>query len=70
LDQTRALDEEISDKLRVDLVNPKKRDVTVFSAGSNDVHWNNPNVALMKIIKFIQNNGNTNMILNIPHIHI
>jgi hypothetical protein len=64
-----ALAEEILDKQTVDLVNLKKRDVTVISAGAND-NMNNPNVALMKIIKFIQNNGNTNiMILGIPHRH-
>jgi hypothetical protein len=38
--------------------------------GTNDVYRNNPNEALMKIIKFIQINGNTNiMILDIPHRH-
>jgi hypothetical protein len=51
-------------------VNLKKRDVIVFSAGANDVYRNNPNEALMKIIKFIKNNHNTNtMILGIPHRH-
>jgi hypothetical protein len=51
-------------------VNLKKHDVIVFSAGANDVYRNNPNEALMKIIKFIHNNGNTNiMILGIPHRH-
>jgi hypothetical protein len=53
----------------VDLVNLNKRDVTVFSAGADDVYRNNPNEALIKI-KFIQNNGKTNiMILGIPHRH-
>jgi hypothetical protein len=42
----------------------------VFTADANDVYRNNPKEALMKIIKFIQNNGNTNiMILGIPHRH-
>jgi hypothetical protein len=51
-------------------VNLKKRDVIVISAGANDVYRNNPNEALMNIIKFIQNNGNTNiMILGIPRRH-
>jgi hypothetical protein len=49
-----ALDEEISGKLKVDLVNLKKHDVTVFSASSNDVHRNNPNVVLMKIVKYTE----------------
>jgi hypothetical protein len=53
----------------VDLVNLKKRDVIVFSAGA-DMYRNNPNEPLMKIIKFIQNNLHTNiMILGIPHRH-
>jgi hypothetical protein len=53
----------------VDFVNLKKRDVIVFSAGANHVYRNNPNEALRKIIKFIQNNRNTNMIHGIPHRH-
>jgi hypothetical protein len=65
-----ALAEEILDKQSVDMVNLKKCDVIVFSADANDVYRNNPNEALMKIIKFIQNNRNTNiMILGIPHRH-
>jgi hypothetical protein len=65
-----ALVEEILDKQSVDLVNLKKCDVIVFSAGANDVYRNNPNEALMKIIKFIQNNHNKNIIiLGIPHKH-
>jgi hypothetical protein len=56
----RALAEEILDL--------KKCDVIVTSAGANDVYRNNK--ALMNIIKFIQNNGNTNiMILGVPHRH-
>jgi hypothetical protein len=55
--------EEELDSLTVELVNLKK------CASTNDVYRNNPNEALMKIVKFIQNNGNTNiMILGIPHI--
>jgi hypothetical protein len=51
-------------------VNLKKRDVSVISTGAIDVYRNNPNEALMKIIKFIQINSNTNiMILGIPHNH-
>jgi hypothetical protein len=51
-------------------VNLKKRDVTVISVGANDVYRNNPNEALMQIIKFIQNYGNTNiMILDNAHRH-
>jgi ribosomal silencing factor RsfS len=54
----------------VDLVNLNKRDVIVFSAGANDVCRNNANEALMMIIKFIQNNRNTNiMVLGISHRH-
>jgi hypothetical protein len=65
-----ALVEEILDRLPVDLVHLKKRDVTVINAGANDVYRNNPNEALMKIIKFIQNYSNTNiMILGILHRH-
>jgi hypothetical protein len=63
-----ALAEEVLESLAVDLVNLKKRDVIVISAGANYVYGNNPNEALMKIVKFTQNNGNTNiMILGIPH---
>jgi hypothetical protein len=52
----------------VDLVNLKKRDVFVISAGATNMYGNNTNEALMNIIKFIQNNDNTNiMILGIPH---
>jgi hypothetical protein len=55
----------------VDLVNFKKRDVIVISAGANDVYRNNPNEALMNIIKFVQNNGNMNiMMLGIPCRHV
>jgi hypothetical protein len=40
--------------------------VIVFSAGANIVYRSNSNEALMKIIKFIQMNRNTNiMILDI-----
>jgi hypothetical protein len=46
----------------------KKRDVIVISAGANNAYRNSPNEALMKIIKFIQNYGNANiMTLGIPH---
>jgi hypothetical protein len=65
-----TLPEEILDKQSVDLINLNKHDVIVFSAGANDVCRKNPNEALMKIIKYIQNNRNTNiMILGIPHRH-
>jgi hypothetical protein len=61
--------EQILDRLTVDLVNFKKHEVIVISAGAN-VYRNNPNEALRNIIKFIQNNSNTNiMILGIPHRH-
>jgi hypothetical protein len=46
----------------VDLVNLKKRDVIVISAGANYVYRNYPNEALTKI-KFIQNYGNTNKMI-------
>jgi hypothetical protein len=49
-------------------VDLQKHDVIVISAGANDVCRNNPNEALMNIIMFIQNNGNTN-ILGTPHRH-
>jgi hypothetical protein len=39
-------------------VNLKKWDVTVLSVGANDVCKNTPEEALIKTIKFIQNNGN------------
>jgi hypothetical protein len=52
------LAEEILDRLTVDLMNLKKHYVILISAGANDVHRNNPNEALMNIIKFIQNYGN------------
>jgi hypothetical protein len=66
-----ALAEEILDRLTVDLLNLKKRDVIVISAGANNVYRNNPNEALMNIIKFIQNNGNMNiMMLGIPRRHV
>jgi lysophospholipase L1-like esterase len=48
-----VLAEEILDRLTADLVNLKKCDVIVINAGANDVYRNNPNEALMKIIKFI-----------------
>jgi hypothetical protein len=51
-------------------MNLKKRDVIMLSAGASDVYRNNPNEVLMKIIKFIQSNRNTHiMILGIPHSH-
>jgi hypothetical protein len=64
-----VLAKEILDRLTVDLVNLKKRDVIVISADDNNKYGNNPNKSLMNIIKFIQNNGNRNMILGIPHRH-
>jgi hypothetical protein len=55
--------EEELDSLTVELVNLKK------CASANDVYRNNPNEGLLKIVKIIHNNGNTNiMILGIPHI--
>jgi hypothetical protein len=43
--------------------------VIAISDGGNDVYRNNPNEALMKIVKSIQN-GNTNIIiLAIPYRH-
>jgi hypothetical protein len=48
----------------------KKHDVIVSSAGSNDVYRNNPNAALMKMIRFMQNYSSTDiMMLGIPHRH-
>jgi hypothetical protein len=47
-----TLSKEILDRLTVNLVNLKKRDV--ISVGAVDVYRNNPNEALMKIIKFVQ----------------
>jgi lysophospholipase L1-like esterase len=68
--KTGALAEQILDRLAVDLLNLKKHDVNVISAGANDVYRNNPNEALIKIIKFIQNNVNTNIVIvGIPHRH-
>jgi hypothetical protein len=58
-DEPRALADEILDRLTVDFVNSKKRDVIVISAGANNVYRNNPTEALMNIIKFVQNSGNT-----------
>jgi hypothetical protein len=37
--------------------------VTVISAGANDVHRNNLNGALMKMIKFVHNYVNTNIMI-------
>jgi hypothetical protein len=54
----------------VDFANLKKCDVIVVSSGANDVHREDPNEALMKTVKFTQNNGNTNItMLGIPHRH-
>jgi len=58
----RAFAEEILEK-PMDLENLNKSDVIVFSAGANNVYMNNSNVALSKIIKFIQNNCNTKIII-------
>jgi hypothetical protein len=55
-----ALAEEILDRLTVVLVNLKKCDVIVISAGANDVYRNNPNEALMEIIKFILTSSTSN----------
>jgi hypothetical protein len=41
-------------------MNLKERAVVVISAGANDVYRNNPNEALINIIKFVHNNSNTN----------
>jgi hypothetical protein len=63
-----VLAEEILDKPTMDLVNLNKRDVIVLSAGANDVYMNNFNVALRKIMKFIQSNCNSNIIIfGVPH---
>jgi hypothetical protein len=40
-----------------------KCDLIVLSAGANDQYGDNPKEALMKIIKFMQHNGNTNIIM-------
>jgi hypothetical protein len=44
--------------------------VIVISAGANDVYRNNPNEALMKMIKFIHNYVNTNTIMIWLSIHV
>jgi hypothetical protein len=45
-----------------------KNDVIVIHGGSNDVYTNNSKVALLQIVKFIQDINNTNIIvLDIPH---
>jgi len=63
-----GLAEEILDKPTMNLRNLNKRDVTVISAGANDVYMNNSNMALLKITKLIQNNCNTNIIIfGVPH---
>jgi hypothetical protein len=63
-----ALAEEILDNPTLDLVNLNKSDVIVLSAGANDVYMNNSNEALSKIMKFILNNCNTNIIIfGVPH---
>jgi hypothetical protein len=43
-------------------------DVIVLCAGANDVYRNNSNVAIRKIVKFMMNNSNTNIIIiGVPH---
>lgn len=45
-----------------------KNEVIVIHGGSNDVYRNNSKVALLQIVKFIQDINNTNIIvLDIPH---
>jgi GTPase SAR1 family protein len=48
--------------------NLTKNDVIVIHGGSNDVYRNNSKVALLQIVKFIQDVNNTNIVvLDIPH---
>ena len=54
---------EIVDEPTRDLVSLNKSNVIVISAGANDIYKNNSKVALVKTIKFIQNNSLTNIIL-------
>jgi hypothetical protein len=66
----RALAKEILDKPAVALMNLKKCDVIMLSVGAIYIYGNNLKEALIKIIMFIQNNGNTNiMMLGILHRH-
>jgi lysophospholipase L1-like esterase len=51
-----------------DLQNLHQHDVIFLNAGANDIFKNNKRVALTQIIKFIQRNHVTNIIiLDIPH---
>ena len=58
-----ALAEEILDKPTMDLENLNKHDVILLSAGANNVYMNNSNVALSKIMTFIQNSYSTKIII-------
>jgi hypothetical protein len=63
-----AVADNVLESLTVGLMNLKKHYMIIISTGANDVYRNNPNEALMKIVKFIQNNTNTK-ILGISHRH-
>jgi hypothetical protein len=45
-----------------DIVNVTRSDVVVFCGGSNDVSENNSNIALKRILNFVKDNNNTNVI--------
>jgi hypothetical protein len=63
-----AAAEKIGDTSTNDLHNLTTRDVIVLNTGANDLYKNNKDTALAQIVKFIQNNYNTNIIvMSIPH---
>jgi hypothetical protein len=53
-----------------DIVSLTKSDVVVFYGGSNDVSKNSSSIALKRILNFLKDNNNSNIILpNVPHRH-
>ena len=55
--------EEILSTSTMEVVKLNSHDVIVLCTGANDVYMNNSNVAILKIIKFVMNNSDTNILL-------
>ena len=50
------------------MVNLNSHDVIVLCTGANDMYMNNSSVAILKIIKFVMNNSDANIIIiGVPH---
>ena len=59
---------EMFSTLTMEVVGLNSHDVIVLCTGANNIYMNNSNVAILKIIKFVTYNSDTNIIIiGVPH---